>query len=299
VSPQIERLLELTAEQAFDVGDFWTPRLHELDREHVLRHWRAWCAEPAARPFRHTYRLLTRSGRAVWVEDVTVLAERGGARSFQRHLLDITERHQLRLLGAAEFERPEEPQPVPTAPLGGQEAILVVEDEPAVRVLEEMTLEDAGYVVHAAADAEEALGLAGRHGVDLVVVDVVLPGLSGTQLVDELAARGCDVPAVFVSGYGGDENAIRGLETRAAAVVAKPFAPEDLLRAVREALDAAAATVVPLRAKEATQSQLVRCLRCGAHYRRPLPHLSLASTTCPKCHYVGWAALDERSAGGD
>ncbi len=255
ISPQIERLLGMTAEQAFAVGD----------------------SRASGLPFRHTYRLLNESSRGV---------------SVQRHLLDVTERRQLRLLGAAEFEAPEEPQRVPTAPLGGQEAILVVEDEPALRVLEEMTLEDAGYVVYAAADAEEALGLAGRHGVDLVVVDAVLPGLSGTQLIDELAARGFDFPAVFVSGYGGHENAIRGLETRAAAVVAKPFAPEDLLRAVREALDAAAATVVPLRAKEATQSQLVRCLGCGAHYRRPLPHLSLASTTCPQCQYVGWASVD-------
>jgi DNA-binding response OmpR family regulator len=163
-------------------------------------------------------------------------------------------------------------------------------------VLAEFTLEDAGYEVHAAADALEALVLAGRHGLDALVVDVVLPGLSGPQLVHKLALRGFDFPAIYVSGDGVDEDTSRGLEERAATVIEKPFSPEALLRAVRETLDGAAATVVPLRARESARAQLVRCLGCGAHYRRPLPHLSLASTTCPKCEYVGWASIDERSA---
>jgi CheY-like chemotaxis protein len=193
-------------------------------------------------------------------------------------------------LAAAEHEVPEEPQAIASAPLGGQEAILLVEDEPALRELEQVTLEDAGYEVHPAADAEEALELAGRHGLDLVVVDVVLPGRSGPQLVDELGSRGFDFPTVFVSGYGSEEVLSRGLPTRGAAVVEKPFSPETLLRVVREALDSAAA-VAPLPVA-AESSQMVRCLGCGARYRRPLPHLSLATTVCPKCEYVGWAAAE-------
>lgn len=97
VSPQIERLFDMTAEQALDVGDFWTPRLHELDRERVLRKWRAWCADPAAAPFRCTYQLLTESGRVVWVNDVTILLgdPSDKAPSFQRNLFDVTELHEL------------------------------------------------------------------------------------------------------------------------------------------------------------------------------------------------------------
>ena len=71
VSPQIERLLEITAEQALEEQDFWTARLHALDRDHVLREWHAWRADPSAEPFRRTYRMLTESGRVVWVDDVT------------------------------------------------------------------------------------------------------------------------------------------------------------------------------------------------------------------------------------
>ena len=63
----------------------------------------------------------------------------------------------------------------------------------------------------AAANAAEALELAGRHAFDLLVADVVMPGMSGPQLVDELRARGCDLPTIFVSGYGSDEFSSRGV----------------------------------------------------------------------------------------
>ena len=71
-----------------------------------------------------------------------------------------------------------------------------------MRELEQIMLEAAGYRVHPAADAAEALELARRYAFDLLVVDVVMPGLSGPQLADELRARGCDLPTLFVSGYG-------------------------------------------------------------------------------------------------
>jgi len=69
VAPQIERLLELTAEQALDEPDFWSARLHPLDREHVLRDWYAWSADPSAEPFRSSYRMVAESGRVLWIDD--------------------------------------------------------------------------------------------------------------------------------------------------------------------------------------------------------------------------------------
>jgi signal transduction histidine kinase/FixJ family two-component response regulator len=531
VSPQIERLLELTAERAFAVGDFWTPRLHPLDRERVLRHWRAWCADPAAKPFRRTYRLLTESGRVVWVDDVTILLRSTRRRrTFRRHLLDVTEQHDLedqlreaqkhealgRVAGAvahdfnnlltviagyaqrlrsrlpepaeaddavaiaaaaergtalvrqllsyarprpsdlrvidlnalvadfapmvrqvigedielvlgfernplpveldparfdqvlmnlvvnardampdggrltvstaavdvgdssedgrarelaavvsvsdtgvgidpgaaerifepffttkeqskgsglglatvrgiveeaggsldlssapgrgttfwiylplasAELELPAAANVEPAAPPGGQEAVLLVEDEAALRELEQLTLEEAGYEVYAAADAAEALELAGKHGLDMMVVDVVLPGMNGPQLVEELASRGFDFPAVFVSGYGSDEVASRGLHAGTVTVVQKPFQPETLLRAVRAELDRASATVAALPVthdadRDDDVLQVVRCLGCGAGYRRTRPPFSLSRSCCPRCGYVGWADVE-------
>ena len=67
---------------------------------------------------------------------------------------------------------------------------------------------------------------------------MVLPGMSGPQLVEELAARGCDVPIVFVSGYGSEELASRGIGGARAAMIEKPFQSELLLAKVRELLDA-------------------------------------------------------------
>ena len=108
VSPQIERLLELTAEQALAEQDFWTPRLHALDRGRVLAEWHAWCADPGAEPFRRTYRMLTDGGRVIWVDDVTILVGDGADKHprFQRHLLDVSEQRQLeeQLREAQKFE---------------------------------------------------------------------------------------------------------------------------------------------------------------------------------------------------
>jgi signal transduction histidine kinase/ActR/RegA family two-component response regulator len=127
-----------------------------------------------------------------------------------------------------------------TTPDGGLETVLVVEDEPALRELESLILEEAGYDVLTAANADEALVVAAEHVVDLLVVDVVMPGMSGPQLVEEVAARGSDVPVVFISGYCADEVSNRGLLAADVAMIEKPFQAELLLRRVREVLDGAA-----------------------------------------------------------
>ena len=130
-----------------------------------------------------------------------------------------------------------------TAPDGGPETVLVVEDEAALRELESLMLEEAGYDVLTAPNAAEALVVAADNVIDLLVVDVVMPGMSGPQLVAELAARGSDVPVVFISGYGADEVSSRGLLASNAALIEKPFQAEDFLRRVRDVLDCAASTV--------------------------------------------------------
>jgi len=125
---------------------------------------------------------------------------------------------------------------------GGAETVLLVEDEPHVRRLARRALEQRGYTVIDAADAAEALAASDAYGgpIHLVLTDAVLPGRSGRQLVDALAARRPGVAALYMSGYTADSPAQDAAPDAApdAPLVEKPFTAEQLAGAVRAALDA-------------------------------------------------------------
>jgi PAS domain S-box-containing protein len=119
------------------------------------------------------------------------------------------------------------------------ETILLVEDEPPVRMLVRRTLLNQGYSVLDAGSAEDALALvAQKHGpIDLMLTDSVLPGASGPALALELAATRPDMKVLFVSGYSADGVLQdRGL-TPGQAFLQKPFELEVLASKVRELLD--------------------------------------------------------------
>jgi CheY-like chemotaxis protein len=106
--------------------------------------------------------------------------------------------------------------------------ILVVEDELGMRELVASTLERAGHDVTAAASGQEALALWTRErDWDLLLTDVVMPGLSGTQLAEQLAEDRPDLPVLYMSGFAGHD-----LLERGEAFLAKPFLADDLLAAV-------------------------------------------------------------------
>jgi two-component system cell cycle sensor histidine kinase/response regulator CckA len=124
------------------------------------------------------------------------------------------------------------------APRGRGETVLVVEDADAVRVLTGRILYSAGYQVvsvESGAVALERLDVA-----DVLVTDVVMPGMSGVELAVAARERRPELPVVFVSGYTGDTT-IAGSNDPATAFLAKPFDGDDLLRAVRGTLDGARA----------------------------------------------------------
>jgi PAS domain S-box-containing protein len=122
----------------------------------------------------------------------------------------------------------------------GTETILVVEDEPAVLALSQRALETHGYVVLAASDATTALRLVERHGgtIHLLLTDVVMPGMSGRDLADQLAARRPGTRVLYMSGYPGDAVVQHGELQPGAAFLQKPFSPDGLARKVRDVLDA-------------------------------------------------------------
>jgi CheY-like chemotaxis protein len=124
----------------------------------------------------------------------------------------------------------------PSAPRGKGEAVLVVEDADAVRVLTGRILYSAGYQVISVESG--AVALERLDAADVLVTDVVMPGMSGVELAVTAREQRPGLPVVFVSGYTGDTT-ISGSDDPATAFLAKPFDGDDLLRAVRGTLDAA------------------------------------------------------------
>ena len=125
-------------------------------------------------------------------------------------------------------------------PARGTETVLVVEDEPAVLSLSRRALEAQGYVVLAASDAAAALRVVERHGgmIHLLLTDVVMPGLSGRELADQLAGQRPGIRVLYMSGYPGDAVVQHGTLPTGSAFLQKPFSPDGLARKVRDVLDA-------------------------------------------------------------
>lgn len=121
---------------------------------------------------------------------------------------------------------------------GGTETILVVEDEPAIRAVAVRVLTKLGYTVLEAASGEEALERAMRHEgpLDLLVTDMVMPGMTGPELAAALRERQPSLRVLFTSGYSADAVASKfGLQDEA-HFIAKPYALAELAREVRRVL---------------------------------------------------------------
>ena len=129
----------------------------------------------------------------------------------------------------------------PVASASGTERVLLVEDEAVVRSIVERTLVQAGYSVVVATSGDEALEFGDAHGdasFDLLLTDVVMPGLSGLELGKRLSERWPGLRVLYISGYTEDVVNGEGVAGLGAPFLQKPFLPVDLLAAVRKLLDA-------------------------------------------------------------
>jgi len=128
------------------------------------------------------------------------------------------------------------------------ETVLVVEDDPAVRTVLDSMLTRHGYTVLQAGGPKQALALARTHQgtIDLVLSDVVMPEMSGPEMVTLLSAARPETRAVYLSGYAAEWLTREGILPPGPRVVTKPIAARDLLDAVRRALDGDRATA-PVR----------------------------------------------------
>lgn len=134
----------------------------------------------------------------------------------------------------------ESPQSAPPKRIRGGETILLVEDEDPIREITAQLLETLGYRVLQASSAEEALRLvgAGRQKFDLLLTDMVMPGMSGRELADALQSRGPALKVLFQSGYT-ENAAVRGGTVPAEMTfLQKPFTLDALSKKIREVLDA-------------------------------------------------------------
>jgi two-component system cell cycle sensor histidine kinase/response regulator CckA len=141
---------------------------------------------------------------------------------------------------------PRSPEPAPApevvraeADRQGQGTVLLVEDEPFVRSLAVRALREAGYAVVEAACGEEALErlAAGGPEIDLLLTDVIMPGMNGPELADRVRAQRPGLAVMFTTGYA-EEPLRQRLRAMGARLLEKPYAPSALTAAVHDAFTA-------------------------------------------------------------
>jgi len=119
---------------------------------------------------------------------------------------------------------------------GSKGNIAVIEDDVLVRQALEDCMESAGYAVEGFGSAEEFLAAASSLNAACLIVDIQLPGITGLELQDKLAAVEKCVPIVFVTAQGTNANRDKAMKHGAAGFLSKPFRREELLKIIRAAM---------------------------------------------------------------
>ena len=168
------------------------------------------------------YGIVKQSGGYIWV-----YSEPGKGATFKIYFPRVAERAEKLVPSHGDAELP-----------GGSETILVVEDDEALRELAISMLQDAGYRVIEARNAESALEIvkASEPGIDLLLTDVIMPGKTGVELVEQAKMFWPNLRSLFISGYAGDLVARRTGLIPEAAFLEKPFTRSSLLRKVYSVL---------------------------------------------------------------
>jgi signal transduction histidine kinase len=170
------------------------------------------------------YGIVKQSGGNVWV-----YSEPGKGTTFKVYIPRVDEAVELDDARAPAVES-----------LRGTETILLVEDQEVVRRLVRKILETRGYTVLEACDAQDALSLFHQYEgrIQLIITDVVMPGMSGRDLAQRLEELGNEIRVLYMSGYTDDTIVRHGVLDPAIPFLQKPFTPDVLSRKVREVLDA-------------------------------------------------------------
>jgi CheY-like chemotaxis protein len=124
--------------------------------------------------------------------------------------------------------------PVETPARAAGETVLLIEDDPAVRMMTSRALQEFGFAVVEASGGHQALGIleGPDRAVDLLITDVILAGMDGPELARRAVELSPDLPVLFISGYTDDEIVRRGLLQEGQPFLQKPFTPEALAKQV-------------------------------------------------------------------
>jgi two-component system, cell cycle sensor histidine kinase and response regulator CckA len=163
---------------------------------------------------------------------ITVDSDPGQGTTFKIYLPPTGE--QLPAIKPPPMKQPHNPK----ASCHGSEHVLLVEDDPAVRMIARLALQTHGYQVREASNGEEAIRVWQQHqdSLQVLVTDVVMPGLSGREVAEQLRVKNPAMKVLFLSGYNEDEVIRRG-GLQGAAFLQKPFNSTALATKVREVLD--------------------------------------------------------------
>ncbi len=189
------------------------------------------------------YGIVKQSGGYIWVDSAV-----GFGSSFQIYLPRVEE----------SVSKPT--AEAPTDNLRGSETILLVEDADALRKLAHSFLADHGFQVITASSGEEALRVAELYGqpIDLLVTDVVMPGMNGRALADRLLAKQPKLKVLYISGYTDSFIAGHGVLEAGTFLLHKPFTEEVLIRKVRDVLDGRSSRRESRALANETAEELVR-----------------------------------------
>ena len=126
-----------------------------------------------------------------------------------------------------------------TEPRGGNETVLLVDDDDSVRDLGERILQMFGYTVITAPDGESAMQIyrEGKDRIDLVILDLIMPGMGGAQCLQKLLEMNPQAKVVIASGYSAKGETERAAKSGAKAFINKPYNAQQMLKVVREVLD--------------------------------------------------------------
>lgn len=123
------------------------------------------------------------------------------------------------------------------ASMDTEKKLLVIDDEPAIREGVRRILESDSYKVETFASGQAALERIKQEAFDLVITDLKMPGLSGTDVLKSIKEIHPDLPVIFITGYSSVDNAVEVMKLGAVDYIAKPFTPEEMLRVIKTALE--------------------------------------------------------------